>query len=80
MRKRCPRTYMPAGAVDTEDANCNLIVGNWQVGQQLHKLGPTVYRNPTQYAKAVQDKFASYFIGPGTVPWQDSQIFAMDIT
>lgn len=76
LRRRCPTFYTPPGSVDQEDANFNVLGGRWRCGQQMHKLGSTTFRNPTVYAKAVQQEFMSYFVGAGKVPWQDKSIFA----
>lgn len=76
LRQRCPRFYTPPGSIDQEDVNFNVVEGTWRAGQQMHELGPTLFRNPTQYAKAVQQAFTKYFVGEGRVPWQDAAIYA----
>lgn len=76
LRRRCPRLYTPPGALDQEDNNFQVEEGTWRSGQELQQLGATLYRNPTRYAKGVQEALADYFVGEGSVPWQDAAIFA----
>lgn len=81
LRRRCARHYMPQGTVDVEDSNFHLVGGSWRTGNvDLLSLGSTVYRNPTRYAKAVQEIFTNYFSNEGAVPWQANQIFDPDET
>lgn len=62
---------MPPGSVDAEDMNFAVVSGSWRTGDaELLKFGSTSYKNPTKYAKAVQESFTKYFVGPGQVPWQ----------
>lgn len=75
LRRKCGRMYMPTGSVDVEDPNFQVVPGSWRTGDvDLLKLGNTNYKNPSKYAKAVQQIYTDYFAGPGAVPWQMSMI------
>lgn len=75
LRRNHPKLYMPTGSVDNEDMNFEVVSGSWRTGNvDLLKLGTTSYKNPSKYAKAVQEVFTRYFAGPGAVPWQRRMI------
>lgn len=71
LRRKNPKSYIPNGSVDSEDMNFEVVSGSWRTGDvELLKLGTTSFRNPTKYAKAIQEIYTRYFVGEGQVPWQ----------
>lgn len=38
------------------------------------KIEETTFRNPTMYAKEIQEVYSEYFMNEGAVPWQFAQI------
>ncbi|XP_041366787.1 uncharacterized protein LOC121381526 [Gigantopelta aegis] len=74
MRTRYPGHHQ--ALVDQEDANGNLIPGNWRRNANMHDMeqarGPT--RESTK-AKQKREYLKLYFNSPaGSVPWQDSMV------
>lgn len=75
LRSEASSTYMGLGSVDTEDANHQVIEGEWRRSTQLQSVQPTHDRNASVDAKALRDNMAVYFAeGGGRVPWQEKAI------
>lgn len=67
--------YIGVGNVDAEDADYNVIPGDWRRDGQLQPIAGTHERNAPVDAKLVRDELAAYFAeGGGRVPWQDKAI------
>lgn len=75
LRRESSGTYLGKDAVDHEDANYNVVEGEWRNENPLRSLGPTRNRNHAVAAKTLRDDMADYFSGPeGSVPWQENAI------
>lgn len=67
--------YIGVGNVDAEDADHNIILGDWREDSQLQPIAATHDRNAPVDAKVVRNQLALYFTeGGGRVPWQDKAI------
>ena len=76
LRQRCGRSYMPPGSVDVEDANQQVVPGDWrQVPGAVNNLPPTKARNSSDVAKANRLVMADYLVSEeGAVPWQINSV------
>lgn len=76
LRKEEGQQYLGLGHVDSEDADHQLIQGEWRRNNNsLESLPPTRERNTTTQAKENRDQLAEYFTERGgRVPWQDAMI------
>ncbi len=77
LRKECPSIHN--NLVDVEDAEHNIIPGQWRQGQQLEDdmFRPQARENPnvTKEAQAQRDYLKAYFMsGIGKVSWQDKMV------
>ena len=71
LRRRCGRAYIPPGSIDTEDANQQLVPGEWRRYTTLTKLKPTDNKNTPAFSKQQRNVLKEYFVSPaGEVPWQ----------
>lgn len=67
--------YIGVGNVDAEDADHNLIPGDWRKDAQLQPIAATHERNAPVDAKVLRNQLAVYFTeAGGRVPWQDKAI------
>lgn len=75
LRKKCGSAYMPPGTYDTEDADYNLIVGDWRRDQGMHGLASPQGRKPANKAKQMRDNLALYYLTEeGEVGWQYARV------
>lgn len=76
LRKEDGQHYLGLGNIDSEDANHQVIEGEWRRDNTpLASLPPTRERNTTTQAKENRDELAEYFAERGgRVPWQDAMI------
>lgn len=76
LRKEGGHQYLGQGNVDSEDANHQVVAGDWRNNPNgMEPLQPTRDRNPTTQAKENRDELAIYFAeGAGSVPWQENMI------
>lgn len=75
LRMESPAQYLGLDAVDHEDANHNVIDGEWRQQPQLRPLQGTHSRNYSVSAKKQRDDLADYFCSEqGSVPWQQNAI------
>ena len=68
---------LPLGAVDEEDAEHNVIPGEWRAGQQMEEDGQPIRARNTasKDAKALREYLKEYYSSQdGSVPWQDRMI------
>lgn len=72
LRAKNPRRYIPANAVDQENADGTIRRGDWrEVWERMEGLGHGGQRNPTVEAKNVRVALTRYFGSVGAVRWQD---------
>ena len=63
LRERCGRSYMPPGSVETEDANQQVLPGDWRAVQgAVYNLPPTRARNSSDMAKGNQLVMSDYLV------------------
>ena len=76
LRQRCGRSYTPPGSVDVEDANQQVVPGDWrQIPGAVNNLPPTKARNSSDVAKANRLVMADYLVSEeGAVPWQINSV------
>lgn len=54
--------------LDTGD----IVKGDWRNGMMLDGLRPNLNRNASREAKENREVYKNYFLGSGSVPWQDN--------
>ena len=70
MRRRYPQEQV--GEVDREDANGNLVPGQWREGRVLTSNRGLVGTRPQRQAKQQHNYLMDYYNSPtGALPWQD---------
>ena len=72
LREKSREYYTPAGFLDSEDENGNLIDGSWQCDNCvdfIRSLGKSKSNHPSKKSEAVRDTFADPFMGEGQIPW-----------
>lgn len=75
LRQKCGRAYMPPGTYDTEDADHNIVVGEWRRDEPLYGLSTPQGRNVTNMAKHMRENLAYYFLTEnGEVAWQYGKV------
>lgn len=75
LRKESGVQYLGIGSVDQEDADYNVISGEWRTNNPLDSMQPTRVRNFSFEAKEIRDKMCAYFMSEeGSVPWQEKAI------
>lgn len=75
LREKCGKKYIPAGVIDVEDDDHNLITGQWRQEEPLDRIERFHPGNVAHSAKEVRDRLAAYFVsGAGEVHWQYENI------
>lgn len=75
LRSESGTQYLGIGSVDQEDANYNVVGGDWRRNIPLDVMQATRARNCSFQAKEIRDKMCAYFVSPeGSVPWQEKAI------
>ena len=76
LRERCGNMYIPPGAVDSEDANNQVVPGDRRrVVHIAANLPASRNRNSSAQAKAARLDLAEYFMSAaGSVPWQEKSV------
>lgn len=72
LRSKAGDTYMPAGSVDFEDREHNVINGQWRKARQLDPvIGHQNVRNRSMYVKHMRSSIANWCVSRhGEVRWQ----------
>ena len=71
LMKRYPAVYIPAGSLDYEKEDGEVIGGEWrQSGESNLESLVAPGMNHTRNAGKVRDLLSEYVNGPGQVPWQ----------
>lgn len=73
LRRKVPQNYTPHEHLDNEEPATHDFEDGLRVqNPNVANIAPQTWnKNPTQEAKAVRDKFTTYFDTVGRVPWQD---------
>lgn len=75
LRRNSQGNYIGRDAVDQEDANYQVVDGEWRNQVTLRGLPATRTRNYPLAAKTLRDTMAEYFCSAeGRVPWQEKAI------
>lgn len=75
LRKKCGRAYMPPGTYDSEDADYNVLAGDWRQDEAMCGMSSPQGRNVTNMAKGMRDSLAYYYLTEeGEVGWQYGKV------
>lgn len=77
LRYNSTSTYLPNGAVDTEDTNTGEVIqGTWRSESTgLKGIGHFSTNYYSKQAKSIRDEFRRYFTNEGQGPWQNMKIY-----
>ncbi|XP_067285679.1 uncharacterized protein [Pseudorasbora parva] len=75
LRSQKSDAYVPPAYVDYEDANHQLVEGEWRREGVLQSASMGRARNPSVEAKKQRDTLCQYFVSPaGSVSWQEDMV------
>lgn len=75
LRRKCGNAYMPPGTYDSEDADHNIIGGDWRHDETMPGLSAQQGRNFSYRAKRMREDMSHYFLSDeGEVQWQYARV------